>query len=103
MQHALTNSLTLDVSYVGTHGQHLLSSTDINQPVPGSSPTAEQSRRPYTLNGEYPWFGVMRVLGSLDYSNYNALQIVARERLSHGLTFIASYSYSHALDNNGRI
>ncbi len=31
-------------------------------------------------------------------SNYNALQLQARKRLSHGLQFTASYTYSHALD-----
>jgi len=101
VQHAITNNLTLEVSYVGTHGQHLLSSADINQPLPGSSSKPqEQARRPFTSNGQYTWFGKMVVLGSVsDRSNYNALQVVARERVSHGLTFIASYTYSHALDN----
>jgi hypothetical protein len=31
-------------------------------------------------------------------SNYNALQLQARKRLSNGLQFTASYTYSHALD-----
>jgi hypothetical protein len=31
-------------------------------------------------------------------SNYNALQLQARKRLSFGLQFTASYTYSHALD-----
>ena len=31
-------------------------------------------------------------------SNYNALQVQVRKRLSNGLQFTASYTYSHALD-----
>ena len=31
-------------------------------------------------------------------SNYNALQLQARKRLSNGLQFTASYTWSHALD-----
>ena len=31
-------------------------------------------------------------------SNYNALQVQVRKRMSHGLQFTASYTYSHALD-----
>ena len=31
-------------------------------------------------------------------SNYNALQLQARKRLSFGLQFTASYTWSHALD-----
>jgi hypothetical protein len=102
VQHAITNSLTLDINYVGNHGQHLFDFTDINQPTPGAGGTAsEQARRPYTLNGQLPWFGEMRLLGSIgNRSNYNALQVIARERASHGLTFLATYTYSHALDEN---
>jgi hypothetical protein len=100
VQHAITNSLTLDVSYVGNHAQHLTDWIDINQPLPGSSNKGqEQTRRPYSLNGQYPWFGQMGLLGGYGAtSNYNGLQVVARERVSHGLTFIASYTYSHSLD-----
>jgi hypothetical protein len=102
VQHAITNSLTLDINYVGNHGQHLFDFTDINQPAPGAGGTAsEQARRPYTLNGQFPWFGEMRLLGSIgNRSNYNALQVIARERASHGLTFLATYTYAHALDEN---
>ena len=35
IQHAFSNSLTMDVSYVGNHGQHILDPVDINQPAPG--------------------------------------------------------------------
>ena len=35
---------------------------------------------------------------AIGISNYNALQLQARKRLSFGLTFTASYTWSHALD-----
>jgi hypothetical protein len=100
VQHAITKSLTLDVEYVGNHGQHEFGSADLNQPIPGSANRAqEQQRRP--LFGQYPWLGAIRVLGDISQvSNYDALQIVARERASHGLTFIATYTYSHSLDDS---
>jgi hypothetical protein len=102
VEQALTNTLTLDVDYVGNHGQHLFDFRDINQPVPGPSGTAaENARRPYTLNGQFPWFAQMRVLGDIsNISNYDALQIIAKKRAGHGLTFIATYTFSHALDEN---
>ena len=102
VQQALTNSLTLDTEYVGNHGQHLFDYTDINEPLPGPNGTAaENLRRPYTLNGQFPWFAQMRLMGSIgNVSNYDALQVIARERASHGLTFIATYTFSHALDDN---
>src|SRR5438552_11413275 len=92
VQHAITNRLTVDVNYVGDHGQHLFDFTDINEPLPGASGAAtELKRRPYTLNGQFPWFSEMRLMGSIgNFSNYNALQVIANERASHGLTFLAS-------------
>ncbi len=62
MQHAITNSLTLDASYVGNHGEHLFDYIDINQPnpgvptatttagitSPGANTTKENAQRPYT-------------------------------------------------------
>ena len=109
IQHAITNSLTVDANYVGTRGQHLLDFIDINQPTPGvSGSNAENLRRPYGLtpafggtgNGQYPWFSQMRLMdGFTAVSSYNALQVVATERASRGLTFIATYTYSHALDD----
>jgi hypothetical protein len=98
IQHAITNNLTVDVNYVGTRGQHLLDFIDINQPLPGASGSnAENLRRPYSA---YPWFSQMRLMdGFTAVSNYNALQVIARQRATRGLTFIATYSYSHALDD----
>ena len=57
VQHAFTNSLSLNVAYVGTHGSNLRGTTDLNQPALGvSNGTSgpgiefEQSRRIYTQN-----------------------------------------------------
>jgi hypothetical protein len=104
VQHAITNGLTLEATYVGNKGQHLFDFTDINEPTPGAAgASTEQLRRPYSLNGtgQFPWFGEMRLMGSIsNLSYYNALQVTARERATHGLTFLATYTYSHALDQN---
>ena len=32
-------------------------------------------------------------------SNYNSLQATLTKRMSHGLSFIAGYTYAHGLDN----
>ena len=34
-------------------------------------------------------------------SNYDALQLTAEKRLSHGLTMLIGYTWSHAIDNTG--
>jgi hypothetical protein len=104
VQHAITPNLTLDINYVGTHGQHMLDSIDINQPIPNGANSgnskAENAARPYTLNGQYPWFGQIKLLdGVTNTSWYHGFQLILRQRNWHGLSGLAAYAYSHALDN----
>ena len=44
-----------------------------------------------------PVFAQISELETRQVSSYNALQVTA-ERRAHGLGFLASYTYSHALD-----
>jgi hypothetical protein len=38
-------------------------------------------------------------LSNIDRSNYNGLHVTLTQRPSHGLSFLAGYTYSHGLDN----
>jgi hypothetical protein len=99
VQHAFSSSTTVDVSYVGNHGFHILNPVDINQPTPGASGGAlENSRRPYTTNGQYPYFSNILLLSAYQRANYDGLQATLNQRVTHGLTFTAGYTYSHSFD-----
>jgi hypothetical protein len=37
-------------------------------------------------------------MGNLYHSSYNGLQVTASQRVSHGLSFLAGYTWAHALD-----
>ena len=95
IQRAISNSLTLDVSYVGNHGAWGTGALDQNQPTPGVKAN-EQQRRPYY--SQFPYLGQISTEYSVDYSNYNALQVSLRKRVSHGLSLTGGYTYGHALD-----
>ena len=41
----------------------------------------------------------INVMSNDVHSNYNSLQATLTKRLSHGLSFIAGYTYAHGLDN----
>jgi TonB-dependent receptor-like protein len=127
LQRAITSTLVLEVGYVGNHGTKLPGFLNINQPASGSSyPTGEiafcdnnlanatspfacdpsdaspslaQTKRPFTLNGKFPFLSQIDRLQNLDTSNYQALQTTLTQRTSHGLSFILGYTYSHALDD----
>ena len=53
--------------------------------------------QPYAA--QFPDFGAINHVSNGAHSNYNSLQATLTERVTHGLSFTAGYTYSHALDN----
>jgi hypothetical protein len=49
----------------------------------------------------FPFQSVSDAFGYVANSNYNAVQITANMRPSHGVTFMANYTFSHAIDDGG--
>ena len=49
----------------------------------------------------FPFSGVSDQFGNVSNSNYNALQTTLNMRASHGLTFMASYTWSRSIDDGG--
>ena len=125
-QHALTPNLSIDVAYVGNHATKLVGLSDINQPqlVGGFSPgwgnpaiatspagkciasapkydncnpdtAAEQAARPF--NSKFPYLSYINWLSNNNMSNYHGLQLSMTQRTSHGLSFVAVYTFAHAL------
>jgi hypothetical protein len=91
IQRELAPSTTLSVAYVGTKGVHLDDLVDINAGSPGTTDV--------TVARPYPFFAQIFQLQTNQISSYNGLQVSA-ERRARGLSFLASYTYSHALDEN---
>jgi outer membrane receptor protein involved in Fe transport len=91
VQRGLWSSAALDIQYLGSHSTHLDRSFYNNTPyVPGPGTVA--SRRPNQL------FGDIRTIQNDEMANYNGLSIELRQRLSHGMTALVSYTWSHNLD-----
>ena len=93
LQREIGTENRITVAYVGNRGVHLDALLDINQATPGAALGTLQTRRPY------PYFGEILQLQTNQVSSYNALQLTA-ERRSKNFTYQASYTYSHALDDN---
>ena len=118
IQRAITNNLSLEVGYVGNHGTKMIGLHNLNQPAVGAGWTqaavatcldpkalyqncapdaaAIQAGRPF--NSRFPYLNYIPQIFSGYNSNYNGLQVTATQRNSHGLSFTAGYTYSHALD-----
>jgi Carboxypeptidase regulatory-like domain/TonB dependent receptor-like, beta-barrel len=84
VEQALGPNQSLTVSYVGAHGRDLLSSRFFN---------------PANINPNFSQgFGVYLISNGAN-SNYNSLQVQFQRRLSHGFQALASYTWSHSIDN----
>jgi outer membrane receptor protein involved in Fe transport len=59
-------------------------------------PGAVQQFRP--LFSKFPYIGEVDRLSNQDASNYNSLQVTLTQRPTHGLSFLAGYTYSHSFD-----
>jgi len=128
VQHAFASDYTLEVRYVGTRGIHLPAQIRLNrQPLTTSSvflPTymtapnqSALNALPYTLGGiesgaygngdsfvpawEAGNFTGSNVVAFEPWaaSTYNGLATQLTKKFSHGLQFVGSYTFSHAIDN----
>jgi hypothetical protein len=97
IQHRFTNSLGLDVTYVGNYGADLWSTIDLNAPVdPLSGLTTGYFGGPFT---QFPYLDHIMEDVSAPTSHYNALQVQLQQNTSHGLSFLGAYTYSHGIDD----
>ncbi len=89
--HAISNNLSLEVEYVGDHGARLTGFRDLNQPNSDGTPNA--------IGQKFPYLGFINQFTNDTISNYNGLQVTLTQRMTHGLSYTAGYTYSHGLDN----
>jgi len=92
--HAFSNDLSLEVGYVGNHGARLTGFSDINQQIPQAD---GNGARPYAAR--FPYFNFINEMTNSVRSNYHSMQATLTKRMSHGVSFIAGYTYAHGLDS----
>ena len=93
-QRELANGLTFEANYSGSAGKNLYALVYFNQAVPGTSFDDLESRFPYPYRQD-----TSQQTNNGSYSRYHALLMKVEKRYSHGLSFLASYTFSHTLDN----
>lgn len=92
LQRQLPLNTVLTISYAGSGTRHLVQNLDVNQPLlPG--PGAVQSRRPFNF---YSGITLGTPLGNASYQAFTAK---LEKRYSQGLNLLASYTWSHTIDN----
>ncbi len=97
VERLIAGDLTATVSYVGNVGRHEQWGVPLNQAVPGPGPF--DPRRPL-----FQKFGINNSVNDASNAfsnNYNALQAKLTKRFSHGLSLLATFTWSKALGDNG--
>ena len=88
VQQELPANFVTTISYLGSHGVHLLDTNVVNL------------KDPVTGAAQYPAFApAIAYRASVGASSYNALNVSVRRPFTHGLLLTANYAYAHELDN----
>lgn len=103
VEYGITNTMVASVGYVGAVSRHLQFFPNPN----GQTSLTPNSFNGYTdLNGDktnpfqpFPHFNGFSYTAYDASSNYNSLQTKLEKRLSGGLSFLTTYTFSHSLDN----
>ncbi len=77
---------------MGNHSSNLIGIRDINQAALGTGVLP--------FGKQFPYLGFINMMSNQYRSNYSGLQVTLTQRLFHGLSFLAGYTYSHALDDS---
>jgi len=109
VQYKLPLDSVLDVSYVGTLGEHLLQQRNLNAPQYGAAylpqnqdptlapSTTGASALPVDFLRPYQGFGNITYIEQGSSSNYHSLQTSVNRRFSRGLLLGGSWTWSKAL------
>ncbi|WP_263382094.1 TonB-dependent receptor [Granulicella arctica] len=126
-EHQVTNSLSVDLAYVGSHIVHVgipdsnlnqLTASQLAQGLTNPASLTAQVTNPYfgqipissTIGGKtvaaaqllkpYPRFqNVATYRNNSGTANYNAFEAKIEERISHGLFFLFAYTHSKLIDD----
>jgi len=96
IQRELSGSTLLEIGYNGSVSRRVQGLHDTNAPIPGTT-GSQTSRRPF------PEFGVIQTVHSEGRASYNGLGVKLTRRMSSGLTYLVSYTWSKALDDASAI
>ena len=101
-------SFLFNLGYVGSESTHLIAGFDPNQPLLASPSIPVDGLTVNTVANRAlrgPYLGWLPTgideFKSILTGQYDALQFSVNRRFANGLTFIAAYTWSHAIDTDG--
>src|SRR5260370_21446631 len=99
VQREILRNTILDVSYVGNRANRVLYFGDYNATAPNlPAQTLSLAQRQNTRT--FPTYGDITLASNGAFSDYHALQVRFERRVSNGLFFLNSFTWSQAIDNS---
>jgi len=96
LEQDLGHTIGVRLSYTGSHGKDLEAMVDLNQVQPNTLGYSQvESQRPY------PSWAVIQSVANVAESNYSSGTAELSRHSGKGLTFDASYTFTHDLSNAG--
>jgi Carboxypeptidase regulatory-like domain/TonB dependent receptor-like, beta-barrel len=104
VQHQLTNTISMELAFVGNNGHGFYANNpavNVNQPsiVGFASGVSKNDRRP--LFNRFGWTQDIDFFGNDAPSYYDALQAKIDKRFNNGLQFVAHYTWAKNLTHDG--
>jgi len=94
LQRSITPNLVANLAYVGNVSRHLVVNVNVNSPAALIDPRLNnQTVQPF------PAFGSVGQNLYEGISSYNSMQASLEKRYASGLSFLATYTWAHALDD----
>jgi hypothetical protein len=95
LERELSRNMVASVAYVGNLGRHLYTALS-----PNDGNAIEDGNNPGSYTEPFQGLGDVDQSSYVGESYYNALQAKLEKRMSRGLSFLATYTYSRAFDNS---
>jgi hypothetical protein len=96
VQREVAKDMIAEATYFGYQASHQQGTHDINQPAPGpGTPAQVNARRPY------PLYGAINMYQWDRNASFHSLQTKLQKRYGYGLSFLATYMWSHEIDDQG--
>ena len=95
VQQALSSSLVATLGYVGNVSRHIEL-----YGAPNTAPLLLAAGKSTTSSNPFPGLGGVGQISYSGVGTYNALQAKMEKRYSHGLSFLGTYTWAHALDDS---
>ena len=100
IQRQVTDNLLVEAGYMGNFGRRLERLRSTNEAFTRTSLTDTRSIAERRI---FPMYGIIQQVDGVNNSNYHALNVKVQQRFNRGLTLLAGYTWSKAIDNGSGI